>query len=82
MLSEVGYYLSRPDLSALRARLADAVTPGGHLVMVYWTGESDCPLTADTVHDAFLRAVGWAAVDVGGGTGYHLDVLARWGASG
>ena len=43
VLSEVGYYLSAPDLDRLADRLADTVEPGGHLVLVHWTGATDYP---------------------------------------
>ena len=80
VLSEVGYYLSRPDLEALRDRLGAATAPGGHLVLAHWTGETDYPLTADAVHDAFAFDDAWRVVSFGGEAAYRLDVLARAGA--
>ena len=77
VLSEVGYYLSRPDLDALGARLADAVEAGGHLVLVHWTGETDYPLTADDVHGAFAGDGAWRPVGGGREASYRLDVLER-----
>ena len=76
VLSEVGYYLSRPDLLALRDRLAEAVAPGGALVLVHWTGETDYPLSADAVHGAF-DGDAWQVVTRGGTDAYRLDVLRR-----
>ncbi|GAY08022.1 bifunctional PIG-L family deacetylase/class I SAM-dependent methyltransferase [Pseudonocardia sp. N23] len=50
VLSEVLYYLSAPDLDATIDRLADAVDPGGDVVVVHWRG-----WPADAPHDT--RAV-------------------------
>lgn len=77
VLSEAGYYLSRPDLADLADRLADAVEPGGHLVLTHWTGETDYPQTADAVHDAFLADARWRSVAADRTDAYRLDVLAR-----
>lgn len=56
VLSEVGYYLDRPDLEQLVARTGDSLEPGGHLVAVHWRpAVDDYPTDAATVHDA-LRA--------------------------
>jgi SAM-dependent methyltransferase len=56
ILSEVGYYLSMPDLEHARQLLLDSLNPGGHLLMVHWTPfVHDYPLTGDQVHDFFLQ---------------------------
>lgn len=55
VLSEVGYYFSHADLARLRAKIAAALEPGGHLLLVHWTPfVADYPLTGDEVHEAFL----------------------------
>ena len=77
VLSEVGYYLSRPDLGALGARLAAAVEPGGTLALVHWTGPTDYPLTADAVHDRFRSSPDWTQAGWGDAPDYRLDVLRR-----
>jgi len=77
VLSEAGYYLSAPDLGALADALADAVEPGGHLVLTHWTGETDYPQTADAVHDRFLADARWRPLDGHRTADYRLDVLAR-----
>lgn len=56
VLSEVVYYWDPADV----ARLADwvsagGVAPGGHLLLVHWTGDTDYPLSADEAVDG-LRA--------------------------
>ncbi len=57
LVSEVGYYLSLPDLRRLRDRCVSQLTPRGHLLLVHWTPPvPDYPLTGDAVHDEFLAA--------------------------
>lgn len=79
VLSEVGYYLSAPDLDRLAGALARAVEPGGHLALVHWRGETDYPLTADAVHERFLGDGLWRPVHAAPTADYRLDVLARRG---
>ena len=56
ILSEVGYYLSMPDLERARQLLVDSLNPEGHLLLVHWTPfVHDYPLTGDQVHDFFLE---------------------------
>lgn len=45
--SEVAYYWSDADLAAAGAWLRRGLVPGGDLLMVHWTGETDYPQTAD-----------------------------------
>ena len=81
VVSEVGYYLSTERLAEWADRLAAAVEPGGHLVLVHWTGDTDYPLTADAVHDLFLgRADDWRPVHGDRAPQYRLDVLERQSA--
>ncbi|MBD2757209.1 class I SAM-dependent DNA methyltransferase [Spirosoma validum] len=57
LLSEVGYYLSREDLSLSRQLMIDALSPNGHLLLVHWTPVvHDYPLTGDEVHDFFAAS--------------------------
>ena len=57
LVSEVGYYLSLPDLRRLREQCVSQLTPHGHLLLVHWTPlVHDYPLTGDTVHEEFLAA--------------------------
>lgn len=56
LLSEVGYYLSPPDLERARQWLVDHLQPGGHLLLVHWTPfVPDYPLTGAQVHDFFME---------------------------
>ena len=81
VVSEVGYYLSLDRLADWADRLAAAVEPAGHLVLVHWTGPTDYPLTADDVHGLFLDRPGWAHVDGDRQPQYRLDVLERRAAA-
>jgi SAM-dependent methyltransferase len=84
LLSEVGYYLSMPDLECLRARIAAALRPGGHLLLVHYTGETNYPLTADCVHEAFLtwQGSGWKPLSSIRKETYRLDLLEASGTLG
>ncbi len=79
LVSEVGYYFSPPDLESLRAQIATALTPRGHLLLVHYTGETNYPLTADTVHEIFLAAPGrtWLRLKGNRGDSYRLDLLEK-----
>ena len=55
LVSEVGYYLSLPDLRRLRDRCVSQLKSRGHLLLVHWTPlVHDYPLTGDAVHEEFL----------------------------
>ena len=57
VVSEVGYYWSPATLQVAKARIAGALEPGGHLLLVHWTPfVHDYPLTGDQVHEAFLAS--------------------------
>ena len=77
VVSEVGYYLGDADFASLQARCADTVEPGGHLVLVHWTGSTDYPRTGDAVHDAVLADPAWDGIYATRTEAYRLDVLAR-----
>ncbi len=52
LLSEVVYYLDRPDVERLAAYLRRSTRSGGHLLLVHWLGETDYPLSGDAAVDA------------------------------
>lgn len=59
IMSEVGYYLSMPDLEKARDLILHHLSPGGQLVLVHWTPVvHDYPLTGDQMHDFFLNISG------------------------
>ncbi len=59
MMSEVGYYLSMPDLQRLQQQIVNHLEPAGHLLLVHWTPYvPDYPLTGDEVHESFLQLCG------------------------
>ncbi|TLU99559.1 class I SAM-dependent DNA methyltransferase [Dyadobacter luticola] len=59
LMSEVGYYLSMPDLLKLQQEMLNHLEKGGQLLLVHWTPEvHDYPLTGDQVHEAFLAISG------------------------
>jgi SAM-dependent methyltransferase len=57
LFSEVLYYLDRDDLHHLAAQAAASLAPGGDILLVHWTGETDYPLTGDAAAEAFCAAL-------------------------
>ena len=59
VVSEVGYYWSQADLQRACRQIVDRLEPGGHLLLVHFTGEADdFAISGDAVHDAFLAWTG------------------------
>ncbi|MBO0921890.1 PIG-L family deacetylase [Cellulomonas sp. zg-ZUI222] len=57
VLSEVGYYLSWPDLTAALPDLLARLAPGGTVLACHWRHPvADYPLPGDAVHRALTRA--------------------------
>ncbi|MDN8550079.1 PIG-L family deacetylase [Microbacterium sp. NM3R9] len=53
VLSEVGYYWDRADLTRAVARIAASLTPDGHLIACHWRHPvAEYPLSGDEVHAA------------------------------
>lgn len=83
ILSEVGYYLSREDLRAARAKIVGSLAPGGQLLLIHWTPPiDDAPLNGDDVHQEFLDGGGDILHHLLGqrAATYRLDLLERRGA--
>ena len=78
VLSEVLYYLSRPDLALLAQRCQGALEQGGQMVLCHWLGETDYPLGGDEAADAFIAAAapGWRLAEARREPQYRLDLLA------
>ena len=54
VMSEVGYYLSMPDLKTAKEKIIDSLEPNGDLILVHWLPfVHDYPLTGDDVHQLF-----------------------------
>jgi 2-polyprenyl-3-methyl-5-hydroxy-6-metoxy-1,4-benzoquinol methylase len=59
LMSEVGYYLSMPDLEILQEKILLHLQKEGQLLLVHWTPEvHDYPLTGDQVHESFISLSG------------------------
>jgi 2-polyprenyl-3-methyl-5-hydroxy-6-metoxy-1,4-benzoquinol methylase len=57
VLSEILYYLSKPDLDELARRCMAALEPEGEIIMCHWLGETDYPLAGHQASDFFAAAV-------------------------
>jgi SAM-dependent methyltransferase len=78
VLSEVGYYLSAPDLARTIALIDDSLTDEGCLVACHWRHPVDgYPQTGDQVHAA-LRSVGlWERLALHEEEDFLLEVFGR-----
>lgn len=56
VLSEVLYFFTPADLDRLAAHLIGAVKPGGEVMLVHWTGETDYPSSGDDAVEAVIAA--------------------------
>lgn len=77
VLSEVLYYLSRPDLAALAERCLAALEPDGQMVLCHWLGETDYPLGGDEAAELFIAAAAprWRSAAARREPRYRLDLL-------
>jgi predicted TPR repeat methyltransferase len=55
VMSEVAYYWDAGDLSCAAQWLTGHIVPGGRVVLVHYTGETDYPCTADVAVGALQR---------------------------
>jgi SAM-dependent methyltransferase len=76
LLSEVGYYWSKPDLLRSIDRIAGAARDGTVELVHYLPKVHDYPLSGDEVHDAFLDDPRFRSVRSSRTEKYRLDVLA------
>jgi LmbE family N-acetylglucosaminyl deacetylase/SAM-dependent methyltransferase len=78
LLSEIGYYCSADDLSALIRRAVTSLTDDGVLVACHWRHPvTDYPLTGDEVHDRLRRESGLQILAEHREEDFLLDVLVR-----
>jgi SAM-dependent methyltransferase len=76
LLSEVVYYLDAMDVARLAARIGAGLAPGGDVLLVHWTGETDYPLSGDEATERFIAAASFADVTRQDRTArYRLDLL-------
>jgi cyclopropane fatty-acyl-phospholipid synthase-like methyltransferase len=77
VISEVAYYLDRPDLARLVGRVRGAVLPGADILLVHWLGVTHYPLSGDEAAEGFIAgAADFSRVLTRSRTAeYRLDVL-------
>ncbi|MFP2900994.1 SAM-dependent methyltransferase [Corallococcus sp. 4LFB] len=80
LVSERGAYWNLRELALAQQRILEHLEPGGHLVLVHWTGQTrDMRLDGHAVHDAFRQLAPRHLRHLRGemeGT-YRLDVFER-----
>jgi predicted TPR repeat methyltransferase len=77
VFSEVLYYLVADDIRVVAHRALGSLAPGGRIVLVHWTGETDYPCTGDQAASVFRDACGGAVrvLQADRHPDYRLDVL-------
>ena len=56
LFSEVGYYLTMPDLLTTKQKIIDQLLPGGYLLMVHFRYSVESSVVnGDIVHDTFIQ---------------------------
>ncbi len=81
VLSEIGYYLDRGDLSKVIDRTVGSLATDGFVVACHWRHPAaGYPLTGDEVHRALIAESGLTAVATHLEEDFRLDVLGRPGA--
>jgi len=79
VLSEVLYFLGSADIARTARRVATALSPGGLVLLVNWTGPTDTPCSGNEATERFIAA---AAPELrssqrGNGATYRLDSLGQ-----
>lgn len=64
MLSEVAYYWDDDDLEQAAGKLLCLLAPGGDLLLVHWTGETDYPHSGDAAVSILQRAMAFGVQTV------------------
>lgn len=76
VVSEVGYFLGRDELTLLLARASESLAPGGHLLLCHWLHPIEgWELDGETVHSTALDQLGWDAVVVHREADFLLEVF-------
>jgi LmbE family N-acetylglucosaminyl deacetylase/SAM-dependent methyltransferase len=82
VLSEVGYYLTRPELVELAARIRARLAPGGTVLACHWRHPvPEYTQTGDDVHRTLDRALGLTRVSTYRDADVALDVWTLDGRS-
>jgi LmbE family N-acetylglucosaminyl deacetylase len=78
VLSEVGYYLSSPDLERTIALIDEAMTTDGCLIACHWRHPvSEYPLSGDEVHRALRSCASWETLLIHEEEDFVLEVFCR-----
>lgn len=56
LVSEVAYFLDRPDLLRLVERVMASLAENGEVILVHWLGATDYPLSGDEAAEGFIEA--------------------------
>ena len=82
VISEVLYFLTAEDVGMVARLAADGLAPGGAVVVVNWTGETDTPTTGDAASELFVAGCAGvlSVMEQRRRERYRVDVLVR-GAS-
>ncbi|MGM0930103.1 MAG: PIG-L family deacetylase [Actinomycetota bacterium] len=76
VVSEMAYYLTRPELQDLLQRIRRALRPGGHLLLCHWLHPVEgWELDGEQVHAIVKESTGWDAVVVHRERDFLLEVL-------
>jgi SAM-dependent methyltransferase len=79
LFSEVLYFLGPDDIARSAARSLESIMPGGAVLLVNWTGETNYPCGGDEAVERFVAACGDRVIPVLSRREplYRLDLLTR-----
>jgi len=79
VLSEVAYYWNDPDLKRSASWLKSHMVPGGDILLVHFTGETDYPQTGDGAADMLIELTSpiMGLIASQRREHYRLDILRR-----
>lgn len=79
LFSEVLYFLAPADIEATAKHATAALTTGGVILLVNWTGPNDAPCTGDHAAELFIAGCGLAHDPVANEGTYRIDRLNKPG---
>jgi LmbE family N-acetylglucosaminyl deacetylase len=75
-VSEIGYFLTGPELRELLRKVQETLNPGGHLLLCHWLHPIDgWELDGEQVHAIAKEATGWDVVTLHRERDFLLEVL-------